>query len=213
MNIVISMNDAKYQPLADITWNQNKLLYCEKHGYGSFNKTEGFRKDMPIGFEKLFIIQELMKKPDTEWIWWTGCDAMVTNFNIKIEDRIVPGYDLIIATDCNEINNDSFLIRNCEWSKSYIEGLIQLIPKYSNHYFYEQQAMIDTYFDHKDHIKIVPQRQMNSYQNDLYPWQSKYDLLGNDGTWQEGDWLVQWPGTQLDLRLKLAKFYLNKVIK
>lgn len=214
MYAVISFNDEKYQPLADITWNQNKQIYCDRHGYAGINKTSNFRGGMPIGFEKLFMIQDLFNEhPEYEWIWWTGSDAMIMNHTIKIEDKIIPEYDLIIATDCNEINNDSFLIKNSEWGRAYIQELIDLIPKYTNHYFYEQQAMIDSYPKHKDKIKIVPQRYMNAYKNDLYPHQSKYDLLGNDGTWQPGDWLIHWPGTSLDLRLQLARHFMNEVVK
>jgi hypothetical protein len=55
--------------------------------------------------------------------------------------------------------------------------------------------------------------QENAYKNDLYPHQSKYDLLGNDGTWQKGDWLIHWPGTGLDLRLQLARHFMNEVVK
>ena len=214
MYAVISHNDEKYQPLADYTWNKNKQLYCELHGYSGINKTTGFKGGIPIGFEKCFFIKELLDKhPEYEWIWWTGSDAMITNFTIKIEDKIDPNYDLIIATDCNEINNDSFLIKNTQWAKDWMDELINLIPKYSNHYFYEQQAMIDTIPKYKDKVKIVPQRYLNAYKNDLYPHQSKFDLLGNDGTWQKGDWLIHWPGTGLDLRLQLARHFLNEVVK
>jgi hypothetical protein len=67
--------------------------------------------------------------------------------------------------------------------------------------------------ENKGKIKIVAQRYLNAYQNSLYPHQSKYDLLGNDGTWQNGDWLVHWPGTSLDLRLQLARQFMNEVVK
>jgi hypothetical protein len=213
MYAVISLNDEKYQPLADITWNQNKKEYCERHGYLGINKTDNF-KGIHVGFEKIAFIQDLFRDyPNLEWVWWTGSDAMITNHTIKIEDKIIPEYDLIIATDCNEINNDSFLMKNSEWSRKYLQEIMDQMPKYINHYFYEQQAMIDSVPANKDKIKIVPQRYLNAYMNELYPHQSKFDLLGNDGTWQKGDWLVHWPGTGLDLRLKLARHFINEVVK
>jgi len=50
MNIVlVSLNDAKYQPLADITWKQNKEIYAEKHGYGHACKTDNFY-NVGLGF-------------------------------------------------------------------------------------------------------------------------------------------------------------------
>lgn len=214
MYAIISMNDAKYQPLADITWIQNKIPYCKKHNYAAHCMTFGFKGNIPIGFEKLFYMLDILNEhPEYEWIWWTGSDTMVTNWNIKIEDKIMPEWDLIMATDYNEINNDSFLMKNSEWSRNYLQYLIDVIPKYTNHYFYEQQAMIDSYFDHRDHFKLVPQRYLNAYKNDLYPHQGSYDCLGTDGTWQSGDWLVHWPGTTLEHRLLLAKDFVTKVIK
>ncbi len=214
MYAVVSLNDEKYQPLADLTWTQNKQVYCERHGYLGINWTSGFDKNMTGGFERCRLIKELFEtQKEVEWVWWTGCDAMITNFTIKIEDKILPDYDLIIATDCNEINNDSFLIKNTDWSKKWLQDIYNSWPKYKTAMFLEQQAMIDSYPDNKDKIKIVPQRHLNAYRNDLYPHQSRYDLLGNDGTWQKGDWLIHWPGTSLDLRLQLARHYLNEIVK
>lgn len=214
MYAIISLNDEKYQPLADYTWEQNKKLYAEKHGYLAINKTDNFVGNISIGFEKIFFLRDLMKEhPEVKWFWWTGTDSMVTNFNIKIEDKIDENYELILATDCNEINNDSFLIKNSEWGRAYIQGIIDVMPHYSNHYFYEQQAMIESYPLNKDKIKIVPQRYLNAYRNDMYPHQSKYDQLGTDGTWQKGDWLIHWPGTSLDLRLQLCRLYLPEVVQ
>jgi hypothetical protein len=214
MYAVVSLNDEKYQPLADLTWEQNKKLYCERHGYVGINKTSDFVGNISIGFEKIhFILNLLNDRPDIEWVWWTGTDAMITNFTVKIEDKIIPEYDLIIATDCNDINNDSFLIKNSEWSKEYLKQIIELEPTYKKHFFYEQQAMIDSYADNKDHIKIVPQRYLNAYKNDLYPHQLPYDCLGNDGTLQKGDWLIHWPGTSLDLRLQLARHFMKEIVQ
>lgn len=214
MYAVVSLNDEKYQPLADLTWNQNKQQYCEKHGYIGINWTSGFDKNMKGGFERCRLIKELFESnKELEWVWWTGCDSMITNFDVKIEDKVLPDCDLIIATDCNEINNDSFLIKNTEWSKKWLQDIYDGFSKYKNTMFLEQQAMIDSYPDNKDKIKIVPQRYLNAYRNDLYPHQSKYDLLGTDGTWQHGDWLIHWPGTSLDLRIQLARHYLNEVVK
>jgi hypothetical protein len=214
MYAVVSLNDEKYQPLADLTWNQNKQQYCERHGYLGLNWTNDFDKTIPGGFERCRLIKELFeKRKDIEWVWWTGCDAMITNHTVKIEDKIISDYDLIIATDCNEINNDSFLIKNTEWSKNWLQEIYDSLPKYRTAMFLEQQAMIDSIPANKEKIKIVPQRYLNAYKNDLYPHQSKYDLLGNDGTWQKGDWLIHWPGTSLDLRIQLARHFINEVVK
>ena len=38
---LVTAHNEGYQPLADITWNQNKLLYAERHGYDAIAKTDG----------------------------------------------------------------------------------------------------------------------------------------------------------------------------
>jgi hypothetical protein len=49
MNIaILSLNDEKYQPLADITWTNNKKKYAEKHEYMYACKTENF--GVPLQF-------------------------------------------------------------------------------------------------------------------------------------------------------------------
>ena len=39
------------------------------------------------------------------------------------------------------------------------------------------------------------------------------DILGTDGQWQEGDFIIQWAGTDLDFRLKAAKDMYNNLNK
>jgi hypothetical protein len=57
--------------------------------------------------------------------------------------------------------------------------------------------------------KVLPQRVMNSYDYENHPSlknRAKYtDILGTDGQWQKGDFLVQWPATDLEFRIRAAK--------
>ena len=213
MNIaVVSLNNQGYQPLADLTWDQNKALYAERHGYAYACKTDNFY-NVNIGFEKIWFLRDMLEGyPDIEWIWWTGCDTLITNFTIKLEDIIDNNYHFIIATDCNDINADSFLIRNSPEGRAYIQMIIGQYPLYYNHNWAEQQVMIDTYEDNKDIIKIVPQKTFNSYDCKLYPTQAAVDRHGNSSDWTKGDLLIHWPGTSLPHRMQLAQYYLTQVV-
>jgi hypothetical protein len=57
---------------------------------------------------------------------------------------------------------------------------------------------------------------MNSYDYTHHPnlkGRKEYkDILGTDGQWQEGDFLIQWPSTDLDFRIKVAKEMVENVI-
>jgi len=155
--------------------------------------------------------------PDIDWIWWTGCDSLITNMTIKLEDRIDNNYHFIIAKDSHNFNADSFFIRNSPEGRAYIEMIISKYPEYKDNGWAEQGVICDTYKDHKEIIKVLPQRAINAYNYDLYPekkpHEKYFDRDGNDGQWQSGDLLIHWPGTYFDFRLKhLAPYYIQQVV-
>lgn len=215
--LVTAHNEA-YKPLADITWDQNKKLYAEQYGYDALCLTEFTQPVKLIGFERLQFVVDLLESGKYDWIHVVGSDTMITNFNIKLEDVIDNDYDFIIAVDCLNINNDSFLVRNAPTSITWLKHVVSLRDNYTNSKWYDQSAMIDTIDMMGDRIKIVPQREINSYDywqypQDYQPHIDKKDILGNDGQWQPGDFLIQWPGLTLAQRIPLAKEKLTQIIR
>lgn len=215
--IVTAHNEA-YLPLASITWDQNKKLYAEQHGYDAIAKTDGYKYPLSqISFERTELIIELLESGKYDWIHACGCDTMITNFTITLEDLVDNNYDFIIATDCFNLNNDSFLVRNAPTSIAWLKHVVQVREQYANHSWYDQQAMIDSVDLIGDRLKIVPQKTLNSYDYDQYPNSIphifKKDILGNDGQWSHGDFLIHWPGISLERRLPLARNMLTQVIK
>jgi hypothetical protein len=215
--LVTAHNDA-FQPLADITWDKNKKLYAQRHGYDAIAKTDGFKYPVQqISFERTELILELFKTGRYDWIHACGGDTMITNFTIRLEDLVDNDYDFVIATDCFNINNDSFLARNTPRTIEWLTHVVNVRPQYENHPWYDQQAMIDSIDMMGDGIKIVPQRELNSYDYDQYPGSVphiyKKDMLGNDGQWQKGDFLIHWPAVPLDKRIVLATEMLTQVVE
>jgi hypothetical protein len=219
---MISLNDDTYQPLADITYHKSKLLYCERHGYESIVKTDNFFFSDPkmLGFEKIKMILDVFEdKPYLDWIHWTGADVMVTNFNVRLENIIDDDYHVVVCFDGNGMNVDSMLIKNSRVGRGLMQWVLDNVDKYKNHYWYEQQAMIDFYFQvplAKDIIKALPQRVMNSYIYDLYPeWRGRphIDHTGHDGDWQEGDFMIQLPGLPIQQRIDVMEQILKKIVK
>jgi hypothetical protein len=214
MNIaLVSLNDQNYQPLADLTWEKNKVVYAEKHDYAYACKNDGFY-NVNMGFEKIWFMRDMLNAyPDVDWLWWTGCDTLITNFGVKLEDRIDNDYHFIIATDCNGINADSFFVRNSPEGREFIEMLISKYDDYKDHVWAEQQAIIDSYEEYKSIIKIVPQRDINAYDYGLYPDCVPIDKHGNDGHWKQGDLLIHWPGRSLWERLHLAAKFMQQIVE
>ena len=141
---------------------------------------------------------------------------MITNFTIRLEDIADSDYDFVIATDCYNLNNDSMLIRNAPASIAWLRHVVSLREQYATAKWLDQSAMIDTVDMMGDRIKIVAQRELNSYNYDLYPMEPhiyKKDMLGNDGQWQPGDFLIHWPAVPVPQRITMAQDMLTKVIK
>lgn len=222
MIILATMHDDKYKELANETWENNKVKYATRHGYAYVAKTEDFY-GFPPGFEKIqFLIDLLDTYPETEWIWWTGTDSMVTNFETKVEDKVTFEDEniaphVIMSSDFNfDINCDSILIKNTPEAKNWLQAIMDLLPKYANHQFKEQQAMLDIMEEWDPWILIMPQYYMNSYEYKCYkvaPWnyQEETDINGHRGQWEYGDWLVHWPGTQPNERMQLVEETKNKI--
>lgn len=214
MNVIIaSLHDAAYQPLADITWNQNKIPYADQHEYAYCCKTDQFYGYV-LGFEKIQFLIDIMEMHSwCDWVWWVGCDTMITNFTVKVEDRVDNNYHFIIATDCNGINSDSCFIRNTDQGRGFLKHIMSQMHIYQHHNWVEQQAIIDAQDKFKDIIKIVPQKLINAYDYKLYPECQPVDKLGESGQWEPGDFLIHWPGTALGRRIQLAQHYSTVIVK
>ena len=219
MNLLATIHNLRYAELAAMTWDKNRVLYAEKHGYAHCAKTDDFY-GLAVGFEKIQFLSDLLEAhSDIDWILWTGTDSLITNFNIKIEQRISDTHDVIMAGDFNfAINADVMLVKNTHRSKQWLNAIMDRYDTYASHQYAEQQCMLDIMPDWHDVVKLVPQRDINSYDYSLYagpPWnyQDHRDVAGNDGQWQPGDWIIQWPGTQMHERIELVKKYSSLIIE
>ncbi len=214
MYAVASMSTENIKEFADLT-DASKKEYCDKHGYLFFPcgeddftlKTEPYSPYM--NFNKMYICLNIFDKhPEVEWILFSECDAMITNSEIKIEDRIDNDYHFIVASDRLNINAGNFLVRNSPEAKAYFEMILSHKdePEFKNHPWTEQWVIINTIEDNLDIVKIVPQWQMNSYETAVYDYcDTSKDMFGNRGTWEAGDWIIHWPGLYDHVRIPRAR--------
>jgi len=214
MIVFTSMHDSSYQPLADLTIEQNKRKYCERHGYPMVVKTDGWvLEKQAIGFEKVNLIRDAIAKyPSCEWVFFSECDAMITNFNFKLEQLIDDKFHFILPTDVNGINCGNFMIRNSPIGLAYLDSIesAYLIykdtPIWENSYI--QHTVTGTLWQKV--IKLVPQKVFNSYDYTTlprYPTPVK-DALGFEGQWQRGDFLIHFANQSLEQRIELVKKYM-----
>ncbi len=249
--VLVTVNDYTYKPLADITVEQNRKIYCEKHGYTLYHLEDGGESiigkpvkageppipddHIPIGWSKIYAIRKAMQLyPNAEWIFSSETDCMITNMDIKLENIIQkyadPNTHFMVPADCNGTNCGNMLIKNTDMGKSFINTIIAGLPVYRHWYLFENQLIQDLLVgSHLEESgmkpggsamwsrisKILPQRVMNSYDYKNSPRlmrRNTYnDILGTDGQWQGGDFLIQWAGTDLTFRMDAAKKMMNRL--
>ncbi len=197
----------------------SKINYCNKHDYKFIPKKSNWISKA-IGFDKIFHTLELFYKySECEWLLFAECDTMITNQEIRIEDKIDNNYHFIVANAHNGINSGTFLARNSPEGRELLHMIIRNEPTYKNHYWAEQQVLIDAYPSIKHLVKLVPMRYMNSLQMKMYnSSDSKYhvpydtvDGFKQSMEWQPGDWIVHWPGTHEHARINQARLMMEYI--
>lgn len=213
MHAVASLHDANYSDLAALT-DQSKQEYCERYGY-QFHVLTEMKYSTITGFNKIhFTLEIFNNNPDIEWLLFSECDAMITNQAIRIEDRIDDDYHFIVPVDRLNLNSGNFLARNTEQGRSYLQMILDQEESYREVEWAEQQVIIDTIEQYQHIVKIVPQKYMNSYEPEIYDYcDARFDIFGNSGAWEPGDWIVHWPGTYKPTRIARATHHLPNVIK
>lgn len=213
MHAVASLHDANYSDLAELT-DASKREYCERHGY-QFHVLSEMKYSTITGFNKIhFALEIFHDHPDIEWLLFSECDAMITNQSVQIEDRIDNDYHFIVPVDRLNLNSGNFLVRNSEQGRAYLQMIIDSEQAYHDVAWAEQQVIIDTIEQYQDIVKIVPQKYMNSYEPEIYDYcDARFDILGNSGAWEPGDWIVHWPGTYKPTRIERANYHLKQLAR
>lgn len=204
---VVSLFNERHADLAELTWKNNKVRYAEKHGYLALAKTDNFSVEQ-VHFDKFTHLLDVMAAhPEVDWVWWLDNDAMITNFDVRVEDLVDNNYHVIMPTDIAALNTGSFIVRNSAQSREWLEFLLSKKAEYRNDKkWFEQQAVIDFYPKFQHLFKIIPQQWLNSYDYKMYNVEG-IDLLGQDGQWYPGDFVIHWPGLPNNTRIQLAQQY------
>ena len=235
--VVTTFRTPDWADFAEVT-ETNKKEYCERHGYGFIAKVDEpyntrfhygnpETKDMgwEWGFERGYMFKEAFSKfPECEWVMCSDTDGLFTNHTLPLDRLVDNRFHVIIPADINGINCGNILVRNSEIGRGFVNSMIGAMPAYRDNPMSENQWIQEmstaTYW--RKWIKIVPQRMFNSYDFTLYQFPritGTKDILGVDGQWQSGDFLIHIVGgmafdkKSLQERIEIAKMYLERVIK
>lgn len=191
---IVSNWDENYEELASLTY-PNRKAYAELNGFESF----AFHYVGRWG--KLPALREAWG--EAEWLWWLDADAIITNFSISATSLLPADKDFVIATDLNGINTGSFFIRTTDRMIDLlrdVESVREWIPWSPWH---DQTGFAFHLWNYVDHVKLLPQRAMNSYPSG-YPYR---DTVSE--RWQPGDFVLHAPFCPHERRLEIFAPLIN----
>lgn len=129
---VLTACSFEYEALAKIT-RPFKEAYALSEAYDFFSFAHSNPKR--IAWERVSMWKAML--PCCDWLFFTGCDVMLTNSTVKLESFVDNKSDFIFSIDRNGMQSDSFLLRNCEESIDFLNKVAALEGKIPN----EQHAM------------------------------------------------------------------------
>lgn len=212
VGVLVSLYNDAYSELGNISWHQNKIKYAKKWKYDAVIKTRRFEKVSHIGFAKISLLLEIAERRLHEWLFWSGADTIITNFNVPLTDFVYPGKMLTIAHDAAFLQSDSFLIMNNKLGREYLSKIMDRMPNYLP-WSHEQHAMMDLEAEYREHTQYIPQRLINAYNyEEMAVNEGPYDTFGYHGQWRKGDFLIHVNKMPYEDRIARSKKYLEEIV-
>jgi hypothetical protein len=205
---IVGAHDENYDNIGKYA-HLNKKKYAEKNGYDYFLYTERLDPFRPGYWYKVLAVKKHLK--DYDWIFWLDSDALIMNFDIKLEDLIDERFEFITTRDTespNYINSGQFLIKNCEWSLKFLDAWYSLEHVFISPGF-DNGALNKLYRDFeyiRNCIKIIPLRMLSSFLVDNNFCSRKFPI---DVNFQEGDFVVHMAGIKHHYKEVLMQKYYN----
>lgn len=196
-----------YQIIADLTI-PGKEAYCQRFGYRHLVHCGSYGNErLYWAIQRLQLVYDCLFSGvnDIDVLWALNPTSMITNLKKDVADYLTPEHDFFVTADINAINMGSFLVRKTDWTKRYLECLLDLAPRV-DHGWWEQKAVILTHDlpEWRDKIKILP-----------HPSIQCYDYLGlynrgpeTPGQWRKGSMVLSLPGTTFEHRVRYITAFL-----
>lgn len=216
-----------YDSLGLHTISINKGDYCARHGYQlevvravrpKFQDTASHASG--FSWSRMEHMAEMVESGQFDWVWCVGCDTLVTNMTLKLEELTdsTDKHVLICGERVAPLQADSFLVRHSPEGSAWLRDILSCYEQYKHHGWVENQAMIDRRERHAAITQIVPQWRLNSYDyRRFYHLGNQYrdgtDCYGNRGQWQPGDFLIHWPAATLEERLVFLAEYTPQIVR
>ena len=220
---LVTANSVGYSRLAAIT-APGKQQYCDRWG---FTFSHQIHPDPVTCWDRPRIWFEELNT--SEWIFWTGCDVLITNHTIDVRKFMTDDVDFVFAADGNGLQCDVFLLRSTPDTRAFMSRVL-------NHRYVgtanEQDALnielsgaknysefcgrvgnlkqggeppawgLIEKLEHELQKSLIRVRIVPQRELNAYP----HRLYGGTGeephSWMPGDFILHAPGIPLDKRLE-----------
>jgi hypothetical protein len=190
---IVTLYDKNFSSVGKLTAARMRR-YAELQGYRFVEHRSTLDGTRSAPWNKILAAQQALATARVKWVLWLDADAVVMNFDFRLESLIVDGADAIFASDFNGLNSSAFLIRNCDWSKRFLETVYNLGDiSYELDRFglkWEQNTIkhvLNNFRGFAEHVAVQPERRMSA----------------SPGEYQPGDFILHLGGMPNEERLKI----------
>jgi hypothetical protein len=166
---ILNLYDNGIISYAPLTERINKT-YAKKHGYEYIKHLGLIDNSRPPNWSKiLFLLESMNARQDITWFWWLDSDAIITDIN-KSLDEVMSGVTaddfLLLSKLGGNINTGSFLIKNCDTSKRFLNDIYNETDYiYCNTYEEAAASILVQQDQYKNIVKYVPPELLNAGPN------------------------------------------------
>ncbi len=208
ITLLMTSSVGEYWKLAEYA-APNKLEYCLRHNIAfTFRQHD---KISPWGERPRFMLEELERMKEGDWLWFMGTDTLITNMTVDVKRFMQDDApDLTIAKDMHGINNDVFFLRNTENGRRFLREVLALNTSLPD----DQAAMWKVMQEGWLTWRLCPMEPFNSYLFNEYPYYAGMGLnTESEGHWRPGRFVLHLPGLPNLRRFGLMRKHLADVVR
>ncbi|MBL9173338.1 MAG: hypothetical protein JNL10_07385 [Verrucomicrobiales bacterium] len=143
--------------------------YARRHGFGLRIVRKSLDPSRPMSWSKVTAVLDLLESGAADWVFWVDADAFILNPAVDVRTLLVPGADLVFASDFNGLCAGVFLARACPWTIRFLQaaqtlGGVGYDPdgmgdKWEQNTF---KHLLAHFPEHQSHVALAPDTAMNS---------------------------------------------------
>ena len=217
---VVVVYDDYYADMAAVTVEKNIRHYCTLHGYSLHVDKRVIEGRYPA-WNKIAVCLELL--PKYKWLFFVDLDCLFMNQTIRLEDLIddrysfmvpshfLPAIDSPIYIDwkTDNIISSQFFVQNTEMGMRILQDVWEAkdAGEMVNKFDYEGRQVKHTITkpEFAPHVKIMEERQLNTFWWTATPFTAMRNRGINDNCWKPGDFIVHVTGYKKEWRIEILE--------